>query len=245
MENDHDITLLRDAMDRAADGLPPLPDLAPVAVREGRRRRARSRLAIGTAAFAVVTAGVLGVTLLPRPGDVPAVSTGTGGEAERQAGYQRRMAALLDELLSPKVSSIRPEETVGEYRITAGGDRYWMIASVRPVAEGTGPCSTNPKAAACARKEMQVGGISEMCGASVQYWLGRSEVRLSVNARMPGTPVTVRDLQTVGRDPRFVELVKEADARPVEPQEKRFAGHVPTLEEQRTGAICQLRQRAR
>ncbi|MCX4982704.1 hypothetical protein [Streptomyces sp. NBC_00572] len=60
-----EISLLRDTMDRTTDGLPPLPDLAPLAVREGRRRRTRVRLAIVTTAFGAVTAGALGLTLLP------------------------------------------------------------------------------------------------------------------------------------------------------------------------------------
>ncbi|WP_406061081.1 hypothetical protein OG462_25600 [Streptomyces sp. NBC_01077] len=60
-----DISLLRDVMDRTTDDLPPLPDLAPLAVREGRRRRVRARIAIVTTAFGAVTAGALGLTLLP------------------------------------------------------------------------------------------------------------------------------------------------------------------------------------
>ncbi|MFC9591272.1 hypothetical protein ACFTUC_15975 [Streptomyces sp. NPDC056944] len=248
MENDHDITLLRDAMDRAADGLPPLPDLAPVAVREGRRRRARSRLAIGTAAFAVVTAGVLGVTVLPRPGaDVPGVSTGVGSaEQERKARYQQRMAALLDELLSPKITDVRPvKDKVGEYRFTAGGETFRMVASVRPIGDGPGPCTWNPKSAACAGKKLQVGGISGMCGASVGSWLGKSMVQLSVNSRKPTMPLTVDDLLAVGRDPRFVKLVKDADTHPVEPEwNLRVDAHVITPEE-RPVYLCESSQRAR
>ncbi|MER5311156.1 hypothetical protein ABT034_25585 [Streptomyces sp. NPDC002773] len=71
METD-DITLLRSTMERTVDDLPPLPDLAPLAAREGRRRRLRARVAIVTTAFGAVTAGALGLTLLP--GSSPAVT---------------------------------------------------------------------------------------------------------------------------------------------------------------------------
>ncbi|MGA5197297.1 hypothetical protein [Streptomyces exfoliatus] len=64
MDSD-DITLLRSTMERTVDDLPPLPDLAPLAAREGRRRRLRARIAIVTTAFGAVTAGALGLTLLP------------------------------------------------------------------------------------------------------------------------------------------------------------------------------------
>ncbi|MFC9337214.1 hypothetical protein ACFT0G_22615 [Streptomyces sp. NPDC057020] len=250
MENDKDITLLRDAMDRTADGLPPLPDLAPIAVREGRRRRARSRLAAGAAAFAVVTAGVLGVTVLPRPGaDATGVSTGVGGEAERRADYQRRMAALLDELLPAKVTSVRPvKDETGQYRITVGGRTFPMVASVRPAAEGRGACTWNPKSAACAGKELQSGGISGLCGAYVQYSLGRSEITLRVRSGTSSGPLAVEDLLAVGQEPRFVNLVKEADARPVQPREKSLLETLPltlTPEEQRQLANCEPIQRAR
>ncbi|CAM5324311.1 hypothetical protein [Streptomyces narbonensis] len=93
MENNDDITLLRDAMDRTAGDLPPLPDLAPLAVREGRRRRARSRFAVGAAALGVVTAGALGLTLLPGadPGvAMPAASAPVGKRLSRRSGSAGR-----------------------------------------------------------------------------------------------------------------------------------------------------------
>ncbi|WP_426365430.1 hypothetical protein [Streptomyces sp. E-08] len=249
MKSDHDITLLRDAMERTTDGLPPLPDLAPIAVREGRRRRARSRLAAGTAAFAVVTAGALGLTLLPRPGsDVPGVSANVGGEAGRRADYQRRMAALLDELLPPKVTAVRPvKDEVGLYRITVGGGTIRMVASVRPLKEGSAPCEMrHPKDSACAGKELRLGPVGWLCGPGVEYWIGRSLVTLSVNSGTPSVPLTVDDLLAVGQDPRFVKLAKEADARPVEALSDRIVGaHLVTPEERKNWKFCRGDQRAR
>ncbi|MFJ4962909.1 hypothetical protein EES43_16925 [Streptomyces sp. ADI96-02] len=56
--------LVRDALNRTAHALPPLPDLVPEALREGHRRRVRTRaLAVGSA-FAAVTAVTLGLSVL-------------------------------------------------------------------------------------------------------------------------------------------------------------------------------------
>ncbi|MGA6171596.1 hypothetical protein ACPEIF_15250 [Streptomyces sp. NPDC012600] len=68
--------LFRDALTRTADTLSPLPDLVPDAVREGRRRRARSRGLAVAGAFVAVTSVTLGVALLgplvrPAPGTDP------------------------------------------------------------------------------------------------------------------------------------------------------------------------------
>ncbi|MEU8524365.1 hypothetical protein AB0C77_02015 [Streptomyces sp. NPDC048629] len=133
-----DTTMIREAMDRTTEGLPPLPDLAPVAVRLGRRRRARARLTVVGGAFATVTAAALGLTLLPGDaGGGPAVG-GVGAapeapptpyrtpvkidptpgeesgpavpeaERDRQARFQQRAAGLFDELLPPVVTDVRP-----------------------------------------------------------------------------------------------------------------------------------------
>ncbi|MFJ1545169.1 hypothetical protein [Streptomyces sp. NPDC088246] len=72
--------LMREAMAEAAEGAPPLPDLVPVALAEGRRRRTRARAAIGGGMVAVVALGVLGVTL-------PSWGTGAGtGEGAARVG---------------------------------------------------------------------------------------------------------------------------------------------------------------
>ncbi|MFE9039785.1 hypothetical protein ACFYOG_02635 [Streptomyces sp. NPDC007818] len=239
MEDIDDIVLLRDAMDRSADGLPPLPDLAPLAVREGRRRRARSRLAAGTAAFAVVTAGALGLTLFPGSGGgvaVPAASTVAGlspEEREFREEYRRKMASLLDERLPVAVTGVRPEgDRVSEYRFESGGETFRMVVSVRRTADS----SLWQKA-----PELKLGSISELNGrVHVRYTYHRSEVALIVyddDADVPfspadlvpldhgphspksvttDVPVSASELFPVTRDPRFVELVKEADAHPME-----------------------------
>ncbi|WP_329621807.1 hypothetical protein OG357_16165 [Streptomyces sp. NBC_01255] len=256
MEKNNDTDLLRDAMDRTTDGLPPLPDLVPLAVREGRRRRARSRFTVGAAAFAVVTAGALGLTLLPGT-TAPAVSTpATGGatysyppvvveetpgitppdnpeglspaERERRAQYQQKMAALLDELLPATITDISPvKDRTPEYRITAGGETFRMVASVRPGNEmSLLYCENKPKDAPTCEEDTRLrsGPMSEWPTWRVtkQYWYRKSVVALIVYAGKAEAPVTLRDLVDVAEDPRFLELVKEADARPVEAEEPPF-----------------------
>ncbi|KQX10552.1 hypothetical protein ASC82_23035 [Streptomyces sp. Root431] len=243
-----DTTLLRDALDRTTDGLPPLPDLAPLAVREGRRRRARARIAVATTAFGVVTAGALGLTLLtgttgpgvskPAAGGArtnypPVVVEETPGvtppdnperlseaERERRAQHQQKMAALLDELLPPKITDIRPvKDRTAEYRITAGGETFHMVASVRPENDavlqrcanrqkGMPPCEEDTKL----RPGLMIAWPTR---ATVQYWFRKSVVELSVYGAKV-VPVTGRVLSDVAKDPRFLELVKDADAHPME-----------------------------
>ncbi|MFD0143721.1 MULTISPECIES: hypothetical protein [unclassified Streptomyces] len=133
-----DTTLLRNAMDRITEDLPPLPDLAPLAMAQGRRRRSRARLAAVGGVFGTVTAATLGLTLLPGPGGAPASPAAPpdaspsayrtpvqvqetpgvpppdnpeglpAAERERRAGYQQQVAAVLDELLPASVTDVRP-----------------------------------------------------------------------------------------------------------------------------------------
>lgn len=194
-------------------------------MREGRRRRARARFAVGAAAFGVLTAGALGLTLLPGPGtDVTGVSTPAVGEAERErrAEYQRRMTALLDELLPDRVTDVRPvRDEVAEYRITAGGETLRMVVSVRPDDDSVlGYCKSRPRNAPACEEETQLrtGSFIDFptVKSTVQYWYRKSRVEFTVYAGKAVLPVTGRDIFTVTQDPRFLELVKEADARPME-----------------------------
>lgn len=64
--------LVRDAMDSAVAELPSPHDLVPAAVTQGRRRKARARLAIVAGIACVAGAAVLGSLTLPVGGDTPA-----------------------------------------------------------------------------------------------------------------------------------------------------------------------------
>ncbi|MFF5975637.1 hypothetical protein ACFY7C_29420 [Streptomyces sp. NPDC012769] len=255
---------LRDALDRTAEDLPPLPDLAPLAVRQGRKRRARARLAVVTAAFGAVTAGALGLTLLPgtdpapaMPAVVPSSAVGSGSpgashppvvveetpgvtppdnpdglspaERERRAEHQQRVAALLDELLPPTVTAIRPvKDEVAVYRITAGGTSFRMTVSVRPTDDrALKPC---PDVAGGKIVCEAVGfdgdreahllsmpvDEADTLGSYVNFLYGKSRVLLSVDPQGASAPVTPRQLLAVAEDPRFLDLVRQADASPME-----------------------------
>ncbi|MFI8255786.1 hypothetical protein [Streptomyces filamentosus] len=230
MDTDENV-LLREALGRAAGDLPPLPDLVPLAVREGRGRRARTRLAVGAAAFSVVTAGALGVALLPDAGPevpVPAASAVDGegvspAERERRADFQRRVAALLDETLPASVTAVRPVEgQVSEYRIEAGGSTFRTVVSVRKQNERfLAHCEESAEARArCASDELRMGSYSSLGNrVTVGHLYHRSVVTLTVYGGGAEPPVRLEDLSRVTGDPRFLELVREADARPMEPQE--------------------------
>ncbi|MFS0696471.1 hypothetical protein [Streptomyces nitrosporeus] len=77
---DEDARLVRDAMEYAAEGLGPLPDLVPGAVALGRRRRARTRAAVTAGTFGAATLAALGVVALTGqgPGSRGAATLHTG-----------------------------------------------------------------------------------------------------------------------------------------------------------------------
>ncbi|MFB7375372.1 hypothetical protein ACFC0D_36680 [Streptomyces sp. NPDC056222] len=186
-----DATLLKSAMDRTTEDLPPLPDLAPVAIVQGRRRRARARLAAVGGVFGTMTAAALGLTLLPGPSTgvaMPAAppaafpsayhtpvrltptpgqeppAPATGAEAERRAQFQQQVAALLDELLPSTVTDISPVEgEVSLYQITSGGRHFTTKLSVRPAeGEALQPCRNIPaKQTTCEKVDLGPGRTAQ------------------------------------------------------------------------------------
>ncbi|WP_019888609.1 hypothetical protein [Streptomyces purpureus] len=178
-----DETIVKSAMDRTTDDLPPLPDLVPLAIRQGRRRVARARLAVVAGSFAVVTATALGLTLLPgtasqvpipaappspspsayrtpvtlepTPGQQPPARV-PDAERQRLADFQQRAAALLDELLPDSVTDVRPvADHVRQYRITAGGRTFPLFLSVAPADDEPQPCpSVQDKRLTCSMVDL-------------------------------------------------------------------------------------------
>ncbi|WP_157869981.1 MULTISPECIES: hypothetical protein [unclassified Streptomyces] len=252
-----DATMLRRAMDRTAQELPPLPDLVPVAVRQGRRRRARARLTVAGGVFGTVTAAALGLTLLPgadpgtalpasppaafpsayrtpvrvepTPGQTPPEKV-SAEEGARRAQFQQQVSALLDELLPASVSDVRPvADEVSSYRITAGGTVFPVKLSVRPAENERLPdCRNIPsKRTTCEEAGLDGGRTAQVYGMAVNdpgtlgsrvvTRYGRSSVLLSVDPSAGASaPVTPDQLLAVVRDPRFTDLLKYADAYPVQ-----------------------------
>ncbi|MFF0478362.1 hypothetical protein [Streptomyces sp. NPDC004284] len=261
-----DETMLRRALDRTALELPPLPDLVPVAVRLGRRRRARARLAVAGGVFGTATAAVLGLSLLsgadgsgaglpaappaafpsayhtpvaarPTPGQEPPEKL-SDAESARRAQFQQQVSALLDELLPPSVQDIRPvADQVSDYRITAGGQDFHVKLSVRPAeGERLQDCRNVPsKGTTCEKADLGGGRTAqvyatavnkpETLGSMVVTRYGRSSVLLSVSpSDTASAPVTPDQLLTVVRDARFTDLLKYADAYPVQEKDAPVRG---------------------
>ncbi|MFB7547014.1 hypothetical protein [Streptomyces sp. NPDC056154] len=92
--------LIRKAMAEAAEGAPPMPDLVPIALAVGRRRRIRARAAIGGAMVGVVALGVFGATL-------PSWGTGAGtGDDTAQVGAPSPVPSTSQ--LTPSPASTGP-----------------------------------------------------------------------------------------------------------------------------------------
>ncbi|MGW2471780.1 hypothetical protein [Streptomyces sp. NPDC001665] len=100
-----DELLVRTAMERATGGAPPLPDLVPGALVQGRRRRARARAVIGATATAIVGLGVLGAAL---------PVWGGGGEPVRQWSAASSASAAPTPTAVPVRPPVHIEPSPGE-----------------------------------------------------------------------------------------------------------------------------------
>ncbi|KDN84314.1 hypothetical protein [Kitasatospora cheerisanensis] len=153
---------VREAMDRVTDGLAEPLGLTARAVRDGRRRRLRSRVAVGgaaacTAALAVTGIGALpgtgggpgpvgvqaGNTTVPRvfptvtftPTASPAAPPAPLPEAERQRidAFRQATARTLQDLLPPAVGDIRlVADDVSSYLAESPLGSHFVRFSVRP-----------------------------------------------------------------------------------------------------------------
>ncbi|MFE2017253.1 hypothetical protein ACFW9O_04255 [Streptomyces sp. NPDC059499] len=158
----NDVSLLREAMERAVDDLPPLPDLVPAAALSGRRRRARARLTVAVSALGVAGLAALGAVVLPGGGTEAGVAaTGTvppapyrtpvhveatpgeteegslnglsGAERKRFEEFQQWTATALDGALPDAVGTIRPlDSSVVAYQGEKDGNVFRVTFTVRP-----------------------------------------------------------------------------------------------------------------
>nr|WP_203602042.1 hypothetical protein [Streptomyces sp. SID9727] len=281
---DEEELLVRTAMERLTDGAPPLPDLVPGALAEGRRRRVRARAAIGATAIAIVGLGVLGSTLpvwggdgepvrewsaaasqtspAPSPTSVPVPapvhiepSPGESSMADlpddersRQQVFQSEAAGVLETLLPEALAPVRPVDiAVDRYQGGAdGGPVFPLTFSVRPLATGKAAradracldvavkhlrCDEVALAGGMMAQAITAAGNAKggrtVTSATVRFTYGNSRVTLTVGGdadAMVSAPVTADGLLAVARDPRFMELVAYADARPMEAREGSVRG---------------------
>lgn len=128
---------LRDLMERAAAGLAPLPDLTQEAVRLGRRRRIRARLAVVGAVAGVLAAGGIGSAALGGLGSAasrpvgPAVAPPT---ATRPSAVPSPAPSVTSPLPSASASTSASEDAVGGARTAEALTRALggLIGTVTP-----------------------------------------------------------------------------------------------------------------
>ncbi|MGV9242210.1 hypothetical protein [Streptomyces sp. NPDC003710] len=276
--------LVRDAMERTVEELPPLQDLVPAAVAQGRRRRTRARLALAAGIACVAGAVVCGSLTLPVGNDarttVRPATNGTpsasaspdrvqepepyrtpvhiaptsdderatahlpAAERKRRAEFQQRAAVLLDKLLPDAVGLIRPVDLeVWRYQAeTADGTVFPVIFSVRPSGGGSGlkSCPADPgalKGGSCEQATLPGGAkaislrvfadSAETMATEVHFPYGHSDVTLVIDPAQgarASAPVTGKELLAAAADPRFLELVRRADAHPMEKRQTSVEG---------------------
>ncbi|MGJ0154440.1 hypothetical protein ACR3S4_13925 [Streptomyces sp. CH8.1] len=258
--------LVREAMDRATAELPALMDLAGPARAEGRRRKARVRVAIGAGVLAVATLGAVTASLLPGSGsqgpvevvvaappspsapppqplhieptpgessmaDLPA------GERTRQENFQDRAVGVLQSLLPATVGTVqRTDLKVNFYRATKDGKAFPLIFSVRPSSEQPQPCQ-EVRGRVCAKATLPGGieahastiptGNGAVNETEVSFRYGTCNVRLSVlphEASNTSSPVSPAQLLEVAKAPAFLDLVRTAQAQPMEEEQRSIPG---------------------
>ncbi|GAA3374093.1 hypothetical protein GCM10020367_36640 [Streptomyces sannanensis] len=277
--DEHDVLLVRDAMDRTTAALPPLPDLVGPAVAQGRRRTARVRLAAVGGVLCVAALGVAGAVTLPgdegqgQPratvgqasapptpvGQVATPPTPTGrppvhivpkpgetsmadlppAERARQESFQDQAVGVLQDLLPEAVGTVqRTDLEVRRYQATNAGRTFVVIFSVRPseAEDGDNPCIAAKKMV-CATDTLP-GGIRARASTAptdsgtitetqVTFRYGSSRVMLSISpdeVSNTSAPVTNAQLLDVVKDPRFLDLVEEADRHPMEKKVRSVHG---------------------
>ncbi|MEU9147312.1 hypothetical protein [Streptomyces sp. NPDC048349] len=265
LPDDRAALLLRDAMDRTTADLPPLPDLVGPARAQGRRRKARVRVAVGGGALVVAALALAGVVALPAGGGGPRTGGVTGvaappsstappppvhlepspgqssmadlpaAERTRQEDFQNRAVGVLQGLLPPSVGTVRRTDlSVRLYQGAKDDKAFVIIFSVRPAgpADTGSPCH-EARGEVC-KKATLPGGIEATATTApvndgnvtetrLSFRYGKSKVSLVVSphdASTTSAPVTNDQLLDLAGSPAFLDLIKSADADPVEEQQR-------------------------
>ncbi|MEW2486899.1 hypothetical protein [Streptomyces sp. NPDC048411] len=181
----------------------------------------------------------------PTPGessmaDLPAA------ERRRMERFQQAAAALFDTMLPAAFGTVRPVDlAVSRYQGASKGSVFPVVFSVSPVSGSSGspeaPCQYAPKAKYRCENAQLPGGIvaravtatgntmggKDIVDVSVRFEFGHSTVLLSAegdDSSMVSAPVTADQLLHIARDPRFLNLVRYADAYPMEPTQESVRG---------------------
>ncbi|WP_326573324.1 hypothetical protein OG539_23030 [Actinacidiphila glaucinigra] len=169
-------------------------------------------------------------------------------ERERQEEFQQRAAVLLDGLLPDAVGLIRPVDlAVWRYQgETADGEVFSVVLSVRPSGSVPGSarhmdtCPEDPdylKGGSCEQGTLPGGtkvaayrlfdGSPDRTYTRVRFVYGHSDAELAVYPHLDAkasAPVSAGQMLSVVRDRRFLDLVRYADAHPMEEKQISVLG---------------------
>ncbi|MFC7220345.1 hypothetical protein ACFQLX_19565 [Streptomyces polyrhachis] len=155
------------------------------------------------------------------------------GDAERGRlrAFKREAADVLDRRLPAAVGAVAPDAgTADTYTGRSGAHTFPVAFSVRPDPRGGRlPCASAPAKGLVCERAVLAGGVAAAVrtgsmnsgadsGVSVVFRYGGSLVRLAVApdaAAGRAAPLTGAELTAVASDPALLDLVREADGRPV------------------------------
>ncbi|MEU9088332.1 hypothetical protein [Streptomyces sp. NPDC048357] len=173
------------------------------------------------------------VHLEPSPGQ-SSMADLPPAERAKQEQFQNRAVPVLQGLLPPAVGTLqRTDLSVRLYQGTKDGKTFTVIFSVRPTGSDTEPRTcVNGRGLVCKKGALPDGteviaatspvddGVTE---SRIFFRYNKSNVSLAVSpheASRTSAPVTNDQLLTLAKDPAFLDLVKAADADPVEQAQK-------------------------
>ncbi|MEV7526221.1 hypothetical protein [Streptomyces sp. NPDC091371] len=155
-------------------------------------------------------------------------------ERAKQEDFQNRSVSVLQKLLPEKIGTVqRTDISVRIYQGTKDGKKFTIIFSVRPSGPGANPKPCIEIKGMVCKKTTLPGGIEAMAstspvnsgnvGSSLSFHYGKSDVSLSIYAQDESdtsAPATLDQLLEIAKATTFLDLVKSADADPVQKEQK-------------------------
>ncbi|MFD7260581.1 hypothetical protein [Streptomyces sp. NPDC059874] len=174
------------------------------------------------------------VHITPSPGETSMAHL-PPAERAKQEDFQNRAVPVLQSLLPPTVGTVqRTDLNVRMYHGTKDGKTFTIMFSVRPSGPGTNPKPCLEVKGQVCKKTVLPGGIQAHAGTApinngnvtetrLSFHYGRSDVSLSISPHdesNTSAPVTNDQILELAKAPAFLDLVKAADADPVEKEQK-------------------------
>ncbi|MEU7604296.1 hypothetical protein [Streptomyces sp. NPDC041003] len=174
------------------------------------------------------------VHLEPTPGQ-SSMADLPPAERTKQEQFQNRAVPVLQGLLPPAVGTLqRTDLSVRMYQGTKEGKTFTVVFSVRPTGSDTDPRTClEVKGRTCKKGALPDGteviastspvNDGDVTESRIFFRYNKSNVSLSVSphdASHTSAPVTNDQLLTLAKAPAFLDLIKAADAAPVEEAQK-------------------------